>query len=631
VPETELFTGDGSATSFTLTNYIDSAMIENAVVEINGIRQDSSMYTITPSIDDITFSSPPSNGDTVAVTTFNISDRQYFNTLEFNSATVSNIVNIVNAISPFLSTTYTTNTTAGTNVITCDSTVGFVVDQTIIFKGTSFGGIQTDGTIYFVESIINGTDFTIKDKDGNTVVLSTASGLLLTQVGGVPAVRITTGTPHGMTTNEIARIDGVLGSVQLNNNTYYVHVIDNYRVDLYSQPYDSSVGATNYPITAVSTYISGGYMWVNDTFVLYNALSSATQSTTNYIVVNSTSKLVVGTPIYFTEDGYSNGDTITGGIVAGQIYYVREVVSSTEFTITEIRYGIEFTLSTDTGIMTVCQWQQVNSDRLWVTINGYRVSSERLKINNPNYISVLSTVVPGDVVIISFMIPSATPNEEIYTLNINPNASTEPVVYRANTQTRTWLTKSLYDTEDIIYVNDVSRLTDTIIQNVVAPTPVDGIYSIGLSADKDLISSVTVYNNNPSRQGLINSANYEIVVESLSPILKITDGSYIDAGDELTITTVEGNIIYINGEQIKFREVDTVTNTLSGLQRGANITGQVQVHPIYSEIFSILSNNKITNVQYGLTWNSDNYNPTLGDPLQVSNTSTAIFLNQDIN
>jgi hypothetical protein len=37
----------------------------------------------------------------------------------------------------------------------------------------------------------------------------------------------------------------------------------------------------------------------------------------------------------------------------------------------------------------------------------------------------------------------------------------------------------------------------------------------------------------------------------------------------------------------------------------------------------------MTDVQYNQTWNSYTFNPVDGDPLQISTTASAIFLNQD--
>jgi hypothetical protein len=200
-------------------------------------------------------------------------------------------------------------------------------------------------------------------------------------------------------------------------------------------------------------------------------------------------------------------------------------------------------------------------------------------------------------------------------------------VYRANTETRTWLTSDLFNTSEIIYVNDVTRLTNQIVQNVTAPTAVDGVTTVGLTADKRIICQVIVYNNTTG--STLATSAYSVIVENIAPVLKITSG--VTAGDSLTVTTIEGNVVYINGEQIRFSSVDFATNTLSGLQRGANGTGEQTFIPEYSEVYGILSENRLTQADYFETWNSYIYNPTEGDPLQISLSMGANFLREDVS
>jgi hypothetical protein len=278
--------------------------------------------------------------------------------------------------------------------------------------------------------------------------------------------------------------------------------------------------------------------------------------------------------------------------------------------------------------MNVTQWEQVNTDRLWVTINGERVPSSSLRLNADNNLSILTAIDSGDIVIITSMMPYATPDEEIY-LNFVDDAGAASV-YRANTGTRTWLTQPIYDLSTEIYVDDVTRLTNTIVQTATTPAAVSGNYNFGLTADKRLITDVTVYNNTIGRIGYISSDNYQVVIEELSPILKITAGSYINVGDQLTITTLEGNLIFVNGEQIRFGTVDFDNNTLGELERGANGTGKQSLIPTYTEVFGLLSKNRLSDVNYNQTWNSNVFNVTEGDPLQISETVAAEFLNTDI-
>ena len=451
IPETQLFEGDGTTDTFVLDNYVGGDNPLNAIVEINGLRVDqgASTYTISFGPDTIVFDTAPSNGDIISVTSYNLTDRQYFNTqYGLTGETVSAITYINNATTP---------------------------------------------------------------------------------------VQVTTTTAHGLTTGNIVRIDGVQGSVQLNNNTYYVDVISTTVLDLY---YDDTLLD---PVISVSSYTGGGYVWLDETF----------------------------------------------------------------------------TVDSD--------WEQDNVDRLWVTINGYRVPSSSLYLNANNNLSILAPVDSADSITITSMMPSATPNQLVYLQNVNKTNT--PSVYRANTNTRTWLVAPLYNTDNTIYVADVSRITDTIIQAVTVPAAVDGITTIGLTADKNIISQVIVYNTTTSTY--ISSSNYSIVIQNLAPVLQITAG--VTVGDSIVITTIEGNLIYINGEQIRFTTVDLNANTLSGLQRGTNGTGILTYIPIYSEVYGILSNNMLPSVNYNLTWNSNIYNVSQGDPLQISETNAAIFLNTDIS
>jgi hypothetical protein len=276
--------------------------------------------------------------------------------------------------------------------------------------------------------------------------------------------------------------------------------------------------------------------------------------------------------------------------------------------------------------MNVTQWEQEDVDRLWVTVDGERVPSSMLRVNPINQVSILSVVEAGQEVIISSMIPSATPDELVYIQNVDQSGV--GTVYRSGSLTRTWLVEPLSITSDTIYVNDVTRLTNTIIQNAVTPAPVDSKIDIELDIDKNMLCSIEVYNDTTA--AVISSDNYEVVIVNLAPILRITPGAYISTGNNLTITMIEGRYVYINGEQIKFTQVDDANNTLSGLTRGANGTGAQTFIPKYSEVYSLLASNQMSEVYYNETWNSYVYNTVLGDPLQISITSPAEFLRTNI-
>jgi hypothetical protein len=171
-------------------------------------------------------------------------------------------------------------------------------------------------------------------------------------------------------------------------------------------------------------------------------------------------------------------------------------------------------------------------------------------------------------------------------------------------------------------------VTDNLVEQRTAPSPVNNIYSIGLNSDKNILSGVTVLNNTTGNT--LDTDTYEVVIEELAPILKITNGSYISAGDSLTITSLEGNVLYINGEQIKFTSINFENNTVSGLQRGANGTGVQDYIAKFTEVFSLLSNNRLPDLYIDQSWNSYVFNKVEGDPLQISETVPAQFLHTDI-
>ena len=556
------------------------------------------------------------------------------------------------------------------NVITCSSTVGFSTGQHVMFKSatpnTPFGNVLCDGTVYYISNpSVSSTEFTISETSGGAEFdPGNDSGAIVAEIGGNPAVSITTGVPHNLAPNDIVRIDGTIGSTQLNNNTYYAKIINATEIALYTSEYDPTVNAINNPVTVVSNWISGGYVWLDKTFTLITAVATDTTAP-NLITVPSTDEFIVGTPVIFTGSAllggiesevtagsFTVGNTYqinsegttdftligalnnnvgttfvatgagTGTGTATAIYYVYDIESATEFRVTAVRDGDPYTLTNDSGSMNVTQWEQSNVDRLWVTVNGYRIPSSALRLNPDNNLSILSTVEPGDVVIVTSMIPTATPNQAVYIQNVNKSGT--QTVYRANSLTRTWLTQPLQDVDTIIYVEDVTKVTENIVQTEVAPAPVDGVISIGLEGDKRIITQVIVKNGATT----LPSTSYYVDLENLAPILRITDG--VSTGDTLTITVILGNLIYVNGEQIRFTTVDFDANTLSGLQRGANGTGEQTYIPQYATVYGILSTNQLPAVYNGFSWNSFNYNLVDGDPLQISTTYSANFLNADI-
>lgn len=556
---------------------------------------------------------------------------------------------------------------------------------------TTVNGISTIGTNYTVSAITAnpsvysgaGYAFTIQDEFNASPTLTTGiiSTALTGYAGGTEAITITTGIDTNFVLNSIVRIDGVMGSDQLNNNIYYLRPITTNQFELFTSPYNPALYAVNYPVTTISAYEGGGYIWIDGLFTIANTFATATTANGNRITVGTTDILIPNTPVYFTQYAAAEGTNILGNILAKTKYFILAVrpeisagnfITGNEYEIVELgttdwaaigyvgtaavggtfiatSYGSgtgiatglqEFTISTTaypyqeevlvidaTGSIYVSQYQQVNVDRLWVTVNGYRVPSSSLRLNEYNNLSILTEIVTGDEVIITSMMPTASPNQETYLQNVSQAGNGS--VYRANTQTRTWVTAPVEILQDTIYLNDVTRVTNSIVQNVTATVSVEGTINIGLTSNKNVICHIQVYNNTTGL--LISSSNFSVVIVDTAPILQITPIG-ISEGDSLTITTVEGRLLYINGEQIGFNECDLVANTVSQLSRGANGTGAQLYIPLYSEAFGLIPSNRMSDVLYSETWNPipGVYNTVDGDPLQIADTQGAIFLRTDI-
>jgi len=75
-------------------------------------------------------------------------------------------------------------------------------------------------------------------------------------------------------------------------------------------------------------------------------VSNATDFTTSSITVLSTVDFLINRPVVFT-------GTVLGGLVAGTVYYIKEILNSTQFTISAIPGGSTLVLNTDTGLMDV--------------------------------------------------------------------------------------------------------------------------------------------------------------------------------------------------------------------------------------------------------------------------------------
>jgi hypothetical protein len=176
--------------------------------------------------------------------------------------------------------------------------VMFQVDipgSTPVYAG--FGGVRTDGTVYTLSEINTVTNqFKVQDQYGTTTYPTVnQTGLMHVVVGGQPTVRIETSDAHHLDTNDVVRIDGLTGSIQLNNNVFYVHVITDNIFDIYLTEFSPYVDGINEPVTLCDAYVSGGYVWLDQSWMLET--TAAVECDTTQITALSVVNLIVNTPI----------------------------------------------------------------------------------------------------------------------------------------------------------------------------------------------------------------------------------------------------------------------------------------------------------------------------------------------
>jgi hypothetical protein len=238
LPQTQQFLGQGIVGPYTLTNYVGGVNATNAVVEINGLRIDPSEYTIDFGTTSLVFGAlTPTPSDTVAVTTFNDTQRQYLFTTSYDTTTVPKQV------------------------------------TPIIYVNNNVSVAQ-------------------------------------------PTVRIETSIPHNLVNDDIVRIDGVVGSSQLNNQIFRVEEISSTILALYEYTPGTPYTAAP-PITIADTYVSGGYVWKLNSWMLENEIATDSSydavSETWVLTVGDVSELIPDTPVYFTEYDPATGVDIPLG------------------------------------------------------------------------------------------------------------------------------------------------------------------------------------------------------------------------------------------------------------------------------------------------------------------------------
>jgi len=135
------------------------------------------------------------------------------------------------------------------------------------------------------------------------------------------------------------------------------------------------------------------------------------------------------------------------------------------------------------------------------------------------------------------------------------------------------------------------------------------------------IKQVSIFNT--TTLSSLSASDFVLITLDSETLLVIS--ANVTAGDSLSVIVRFGDTVLIDGEKIRFSEIDYQTNTLLRLTRGVDGTAIHKTHSANSTVASLSPIDKLSEFYYDKTWNSENFSIN-GDPLQISDTFPARFL-----
>ena len=196
-------------------------------------------------------------------------------------------------------------TQAGSDLISCEDTTGFIIGNPVIITGKTFGGIVND-RLYYIHYVSSPTSFSISN---------TSTPITITATETFANGNITVSSTTNLTPLTPIKFSGTtFGGI----STLVPYVISR---------------IINPTTVTVSTSVA-------------STLASETAQTSNLITVGSTTGFVANNPVIFT------GNTF-GGIISGTVYYISAINSAVDFTISTTPGGSAFSLTPGNGTMQV--------------------------------------------------------------------------------------------------------------------------------------------------------------------------------------------------------------------------------------------------------------------------------------
>ena len=217
------------------------------------------------------------------------------------------------------------------------STIGFYVGMPIKFTGVTIGGI-VDETVYYINSVLNITDFTISETSGGAVkslttatVSSAGMSAFAGEVTDTAVVTLNypgllTATATEAVTNKITIPQSVIGTG--GTDGFYRGIPLFFTGTMIG-------GIEENDVYYVTTVVDDETITISTTATPVTTTVSATTTSTNIVTVADTTGISVNDSIIFNTMVDASGNKLTsyGGIASGTVYYVNEIVSLTELKI----------------------------------------------------------------------------------------------------------------------------------------------------------------------------------------------------------------------------------------------------------------------------------------------------------
>jgi hypothetical protein len=431
----------------------------------------------------------------------------------------------------------------------------------------------------------------------------------------IPETQLVTGS-----TSNTCILTNNIGRLNINNA-----IVEKNGIRL--QPIDYSIDFASSTLTLVSNPLSSDTIAVTtfnetDRLFIQTIQYTATAGQTIFVIPQIAEPTV--TPVYYTDVNKLwvtvNGERVSSSKLSYGSYYQiftrstdKTKIIDSFVTINSVvkKNGIPLVKTTDYTLNLITSELILISDIL---------TSDVIEIFVFNNLTFDSALTAGDVVIVTVTVDGITPNSTTFQIDVDKYGQSK--VYRSNDGDGTWLTKDFNLGDPTIYVNDIETLMDTVVQDTTLIVNNNGMLIAHLECDVNLVKKITVYNNTSST----TVTNYILKVIDGRSVIVFEDDSQASFGDSLTATMKIGNTIELNEEKIRFSQANFTENTISGLVRGVLGTSPVQASLKYDIIYGITRNRTLEPQYYGVIWNTSNYQEKFGDPLQISTSPAATFL-----